>query len=89
MPPMKPSLPVDESSAEEAQVITVVHLYELNGTDTGYGRTVGYYEDSASAANAGHALGHNHWEYQCGLPALRLKDGIVYLLRQKDPVRLG
>lgn len=70
------------------EVIAVAHLYELNGSMTGFGKTVGYYADREAAKEAGRALGHGYWEVE-DVQAVRVASGEVYLLRQQEPVKLG
>lgn len=70
------------------EVTTVAHLYELNGSMTGFGKTVGYYADREAAKDAGRALGHGYWEVE-DVQAVRVASGEVYLLRQQEPVKLG
>jgi hypothetical protein len=45
-----------------AQVITVSHLYELDGSGTKYGKTLAYFEDRPAAETAAKKLGHYFFE---------------------------
>jgi hypothetical protein len=70
------------------EVIEVFHLYAMNGSDTGFGHTLGYYVDRASAEQAGRSICPGHWDIDEGVPALRLSTGEVFLMRQPEPVKL-
>lgn len=71
------------------RVQAVVQLYELNGSDTGFGRSLGWYGSRKEAEDAARALGHSHWDVEEGVSAVVFPSGEVFLLRQRDPVKLG
>jgi hypothetical protein len=88
VPVYRQAMPTLLADGRSGIVTMIARLYELNGSGTGYGKTLGYYRSSGEARLAAEALGHSWFDIDPELPALVMRDGEVYLLSQAAPVKL-